>query len=359
MAYKISGSTYENSRIIVINKNDWSIESTNSGTLGSFELTGLTEGQKIILARNDLGKITAFGNISPVQAGGNKGIFSMGSTTGDGYSSVIDEINMDSLGDAQKFGDAAYNVMAPGSTSNGINDRGVFGGGSPSLIIQYVTISSASNSTFFGNLTTSMNGPGAVSNNTNDRGVFGETSINYITISSTGNAASFGNMSVNRTRLTGTSNGTNDRGVFANGYSSTYLNVIDYVTISTTGNATNFGDTSLKVRFSESTSDLTNNRGLIASGYTGASPYHTNVIEYITISTPSNATDFGDLSNPKWDAAGTSNGENERGLFGGGYTWGAGYTTSIDYVTITTLGNASSFGNLSTAKASGSGTSNA
>jgi hypothetical protein len=32
------------------------------------------------------------------------------------------------------------------------------------------------------------------------------------------------------------------RGLFGGGYNGAYLNVIDYVTIATTGNATDFGD---------------------------------------------------------------------------------------------------------------------
>lgn len=68
MSYKISGSTSENSRIIIMNETDWSVEYTTSGTLGNFEISGLSNGKKVVLARNDLGKITAAGDIIPIQA---------------------------------------------------------------------------------------------------------------------------------------------------------------------------------------------------------------------------------------------------------------------------------------------------
>ena len=87
-------------------------------------------------------------------------------------------------------------------------------------------------------------------------------------------------------------NGTNwfnnpTRGVFAGG--SAY-NVIDYVTISTTGNATDFGD--LLSTYDQTSGCNSDVRGLILAGSrTGA---NSNSIEYITIATTGNSTDFGD-----------------------------------------------------------------
>lgn len=66
MVYKISGSTTENSTIVVINEANWSIETTSSGVLGSFELSGLVNGKKIILARNQLGRLSAVGDVDPI-----------------------------------------------------------------------------------------------------------------------------------------------------------------------------------------------------------------------------------------------------------------------------------------------------
>jgi hypothetical protein len=102
--------------------------------------------------------------------------------------------------------------------------------------------------------------------------------------------------------LAGCSDAT--RGLFGGGRNNPYAynDVIDYITIATTSNATDFGD-------------LTNGRYELSScsdGTTGvwagddSSPY--NAIDYVTISTPANATDFGDLTTGRsWSAACSGN----------------------------------------------------
>ena len=68
-----------------------------------------------------------------------------------------------------------------------------------------------------------------------------------------------------------------------------------------------------------------------------------NTIEYITIASAGNATDFGDLTVAReygMAAAGTT-----YGVFAGGQTSG-GKTDTMDYITIASTGNASDFGDL-------------
>jgi hypothetical protein len=84
---------------------------------------------------------------------------------------------------------------------------------------------------------------------------------------------------------------------------STQYNVIDYVTIATTGNATDFGDLTL-ARFNLAGCSSTT-RGLFGGGYAGSDV--TNVIDYITIAATGNATDFGDLSVARQKLAACSN----------------------------------------------------
>ena len=67
MSYKVSGVTTHNCRVIVINKSDWSIESNTlvSGTIGaggtfSYEVPGLTIGEKLVAGRRDDGWIEAY-----------------------------------------------------------------------------------------------------------------------------------------------------------------------------------------------------------------------------------------------------------------------------------------------------------
>ena len=67
---------------------------------------------------------------------------------------------------------------------------------------------------------------------------------------------------------------------------------MDYVTIATTGNASDFGDM-LSARFNIPNDGVASpTRGVWAGG---ADPSHNNVIQYITILTTGNAIDFGDL----------------------------------------------------------------
>ena len=67
--------------------------------------------------------------------------------------------------------------------------------------------------------------------------------IEYVTIASLGNAIDFGNLTDARSRVGGCSNSI--RGVFACGRigesPTVNTDIIDYVTIATTGNATDFG----------------------------------------------------------------------------------------------------------------------
>ena len=66
-------------------------------------------------------------------------------------------------------------------------------------------------------------------------------------------------------------------------------------------------------------------------------------MEYITINTESNATDFGDLT--ETTALSAACNSTTRGLRGGGYNGGTPFNT-IDYVTIASVGNATDFGDL-------------
>ena len=63
-------------------------------------------------------------------------------------------------------------------------------------------------------------------------------------------------------------------------------------------------------------------------------------MEYITIASTGDTTDFGDLFYAVANAGGTSNGT--RGVFGGGA--GAAYTNIMEYVTIATTGNSVDWG---------------
>ena len=69
---------------------------------------------------------------------------------------------------------------------------------------------------------------------------------------------------------------------------------IDYITIASLGDATDFGDlTQARTGIAAASSTL---RGLFAGGTRTAPATNSDVIDYVTIATTGNATDFGNLS---------------------------------------------------------------
>ena len=93
------------------------------------------------------------------------------------------------------------------------------------------------------------------------------------------------------------------RGIAAGGANSGgYVNIIDYITIASTGDATDFGDLT-SARVNEGNSNST--RGIFMGGSTGS---YVNTIDYVTIASAGDAADFGDLRQTKALAASASNG---------------------------------------------------
>ena len=131
------------------------------------------------------------------------------------------------------------------------------------------------------------------------------------------------------------------RGVFMGGGNTPRVNTIDYVTISTLGDATDFGDISAPSY--HHTGGASNTRGIIGGGL---NPANTNLIEYIVIQSTGNTKDFGDLSSAIEQMGGASN--STRCLFAGGYT--TEHVNTIDFITISTSGNAFDFGDLTATK---------
>ena len=72
------------------------------------------------------------------------------------------------------------------------------------------------------------------------------------------------------------------------------MNTIDYITIATQGNATDFGDMTVAARGLMEGSATTSTRGLLISGKHDSGYY--NVINFVTIASAGDATDFGDTT---------------------------------------------------------------
>ena len=276
-------------------------------------------------------------------------------------SDVIDFVTISTLGDALDFGNLSAGKQRMAPVANSI--RGILAGGFTTNFeneIEFFTFASTQNASDFGDLTRSNNRLAAVSNQT--RGCFGGGNpesdvIDYITIAQTGNAVDFGNLTNSRQSLRGLASTT--RGLFVAGLdgSSPYtsLNTVDFITISTTGNATDFGDINRLSQTGGACSNAT--RGLYTGGYTSTPTPAAgiNTIEFCTIATLGNFIDFGDAtSGVRNNAAAAS--PTRAITSAGGDT--PSNTNTIDYVQIATTGNASDFGDLSVTRTSVEGHSN-
>ena len=229
--------------------------------------------------------------------------------------------------------------------------------------IDYIDVSSTGNASDFGDLNQPVSNGGATASTT--RGLFiGGSSwyesvngnqVSYVTISSLGDSQDFGDL-ISGSRYGGAC-GSSTRALYSNGAYGVgvggALSPIDYFTIATLGNGTDFGDntqaSSGKTAFSSPT------RGVFSCGYTTG---YTNVMDYVTIASTGNATDFGDSTIARYFIAGCSS--NTRGLTSGGDAGASvGYNQNIiDYVTIASAGNATDLGDLTAAKSNHRGTSN-
>jgi len=167
--------------------------------------------------------------------------------------------------------------------------------------------------------------------------------MEYVTIVTLGNTTDFGDLVEARDGVGGLADGT--RGIYCGGQnsSSALLNVIEYITLASVGNTTDFGDLTGAMRWHRGVSSTT--RGCFGGGQLVG---RTDVIDYITIASTGNATDFGDLTLARYFGPTTCYSD-ARGIWSGGDDGSGGRgTDTIDYITIASTGNATDFGNLST-----------
>ena len=122
------------------------------------------------------------------------------------------------------------------------------------------------------------------------------------------------------------------RGIYGGGNTPSLVDTIEYITISTLGNPTDFGNLLAAATGACGTSSRT--RGL----FTGTNT--TNVIQYVTISSTGDAINFGDASDAVGYRGGCSN--DIRSVTNGGNP----HSNVMDYSTFATLGDALDFGDL-------------
>jgi hypothetical protein len=245
--------------------------------------------------------------------------------------------------------------------------RGIVAGGitpSNQTTIDVLEIATLGNSTDFGDLSYGR-AVKDVGCSSATRALFGggyivgtgdSNAIDFVIISSGGGANDFGNLNVATLRDGGkVCNST--RGIWAGGQvipstSPGTVNIIQFVTMATTGDASNFGDLTKDRRDAYGVQSST--RGVFAGQETKfPTSAAVNILDFITIATTGNAQDFGDmLESGNTTASGSSS---TRGIYAGGGE--NGNSNTISFITIATKGNAENFGDLTQEMGNGSGTS--
>ena len=257
------------------------------------------------------GNAVDFGDLSAVReqpygaSSATRGLFAGGKTD-----SNIDHVTISSGGGGNDFGSLSGTAHSGKGVSDGITAvylGGKWGGAYTGTIqIEYNIIASLGNSSSFGDIASGrvFSQTGGFASPT--RGVVGaggarnspnyQKAIEFLTIATKGSTQDFGEISFERSASGGCASAT--RGIFVGGQvpaPTSGVNVIDYITIATEGNETHFGEITTRRRLMDSSSSLT--RGVCIAGYQDTSPAAlVNTIDYVTIATTGDATDFGDLT---------------------------------------------------------------
>ena len=266
---------------------------------------------------------------------------------------MIDFFTINTLGNARDFGNLTAAHYSMGVVCDGTRVVAA-GGRTPSFVqdIDFFTISSQGNAADSGYDLNNTENPNALSDSI--RGVFAITSgsayknaIDYITIQSLGNAQDFGDLT--DIRGYGAALASSTRGCFIGGLDTTPpadldIDVIDFVTIRSTGNATDFGNLTNAVSQPGAASNSV--RGIVCGGTPNNQTTVLNNIQFITIATTGNAVDFGDLLNVS--IAGTTVANSTRFVHHRGRTdSGDGSRVNIlEFAEIASTGNTQDFGDL-------------
>lgn len=317
-----------------------------SGSASPVTVTGLSNGTSYTF---NVWAINPFGWSSPSDASGSVSpIATLAVFLSSDDRNVMDYVTIATTGNAQDWGDWGSSVS--GLAGGGNSLRGL--GAESTAEIEYITYASQGNAVDFGNLTVSRRFLACASNNTRCVWAGGNQSasptfpnvIDYVTIATTANAVDFGDLTNGgRNLIVGTSNSTT--GLFMTGQvSGSKTNSVDSITIASTGNSINFGSLGGTAR-SSGAGAASPTRALYAGGETST---YLSEIKYTTIASTGSWSNFGGLTQARYDFAGTSS--HLRGVFGGGTRSGATRVNTIDYVTIATTANATDFGDLTVTK---------
>jgi len=305
------------------------------------------------------------------QRGRGRGIIRGGMTpSSSALTKIMQYIDMSTTGNTIDFGDgtaASYGGAGLASATRGVYNVGAPANTSPFSTVNtldYVTIATTASAQNFGDLISKKQNAAPMSNQTRGIWAAGLTpaqlvSMDYITIATLGDAQDFGDSigasyGINQ----GGQAGSSTRGLIAGGSSASApkeVEKIQYITFASLGDAQDFGDLVDQNGYSLNGSS-SNTRALFSGGGNLGSPFVTvNTIQFVTIATTGNASDFGDLTVTRYNGGGLSNGT--RGYFAAGVTYpGATRQNIIDFVTFTTTGNAIDSGDLAVANVNSVGT---
>ena len=167
--------------------------------------------------------------------------------------------------------------------------------------------------------------------------------IDRITISTQGNAVDHGDLSTNKSNTSATASRT--RGLLMGGSNpqlspDTFTNTMDFWSISSEGNASDFGDLTSKASYLAATGNQTR---AVRLGGTGPSPRQ-NIMDFVEIASTGNAVDFGDAFN---GGGGASNICNSVRAINCGNLYPTNGYNKLETFNIPTTGNGVFFGNLS------------
>jgi len=242
---------------------------------------------------------------------------------------IMEYVTATTTGNSTDFGNLLSTIQNMTSTGSGTSDRGFFNGGyngSADIdVMNYITVSTAANSQDFGNLSSNDTWDGGCATSqggSGDRAVVmgggrggARATIQYWAMSTLGNTIGFGDLTTTRYATSACSN--ESRAICSGGYQypngdagAGYCTVsCDYITISTTGNASVFGDFTGGVRYNGAGTDSGSygDRGILCGGYRPGIA-GTEIIDYCTISTTGDFTDFGNLLADWNEQAMSSNG---------------------------------------------------
>ena len=227
-------------------------------------------------------------------------------------------------GNGTDFGDLTWQTFYGAGHSNGT--KGFYSGGQRASegsygyvnTIDQITIATTGNATDTADLTLARaGGDQGVNDATRAVHMGGQSAsqredvIDYFSMDTTSNAVDFGDIaSGGRVRAASGSDVT--YGILAGGrrtgssHANDWTENIDYITIQTTGNSSDFGDLTTFYENMSGASDNTYMTMAGAAGNDGNSNVRYNVIERITIATPGNSADFGDLTQEVEQGAGLS-----------------------------------------------------